>query len=103
MFSYCKSLKAPGNKLSLQAAQIPGVNSIMEDAGRMVVEFDDGVKATVVESFVAKLRREPSYDVFLPSSHGLMFAADVAPSLTADSVMKLLSELASKAVAKSSN
>lgn len=73
------------SKLNLQASKIPGV------------------KATVVESCVSQLRRELSYDIFLPSSHGPMFAADVAPSLTPDGVLKLLSDLANKAATSKSN
>lgn len=91
------------SKLNLQASKIPGVKSISEHDGKMVVVFQDGVKATVVESCVSQLRGELCYDVFLPSSHGPMFAADVAPSLTPDGVLKLLSDLANKAATSKSN
>lgn len=95
-------LSRPGVNYLL-AANIPGVKSIKEDKGRMVVEFEDGVKATVVESPLSQVRRELVYDVFLPSSHGPMFAADLAPSMTPDDVVKLLTDLANKAATARSN
>lgn len=77
---------------------IPGVVSVTATTGRMVVEFCNGVTATVVWSPLSAFSQRESFDVWLPPSR-LGFASDVAPSKSPAEVIAMLTELAAKAAA----
>lgn len=84
--------------LPTDPANIPGVASVSADDGRMVVEFADGVTATVARSPLSLFSRRDSFDVWLPGSR-TGFADDVAPSKSPVEVIAILTELAAKAAA----
>lgn len=84
--------------LPIDPTTIPGVASVVADDGRMVVEFTNGVTATVARSPLAAFSRRDSYDVWLPPTRP-GFAANVAPSKSPAEVISMLTEFAAKAAA----
>lgn len=85
--------------LPTDPATIPGVASVAAEDGRMVVEFSNGVTATVARSPLSAFSRRELFDVWLPSSRPGIVAADVAPSKSPAEVIEMLTELAAKAAA----
>jgi hypothetical protein len=82
--------------LPIDPAAIPGVLSVSADDGRMVVEFSNGVTATVARSPLSTFSRQESFDVWLPPTRE-GFGAEVAPSKSAAEVIAMLTKLATKA------
>lgn len=78
-----------------------GVKSVRLEAEKMVVEFSDGVTATIVASPIAKFFRRVGFDVFLPSEAGSLVAHSVVPEKSPDEVINLLTTLGKKAATHS--
>lgn len=87
-------IKEATGALSTQLEIIPGVKSIQGAPERMVVEFTDGVTATVVPSPIGKFFGRIEFDVYTPAEAGSIAPHCVTPKLDRDGVVRLLGLLA---------
>lgn len=80
--------------LPTDPSSIPGVESVANDNGKLVVRFKNGTDATVQRSPLSRFIRREAFDVYVPGD-GDMY--QVAPSKSPEEVIAMLGQMAANA------
>lgn len=84
--------------LPTDPSNIPGVESVAAEEGKLVVRFKNGTHATVQRSPLSRFIHREAFDVYLPPPPDAgLIAAEIAPTKSAEEVLALLGKMAAEA------